>query len=482
MEKYNGFIGILNEKKTLFIAAACATVVLLAPLPAPFQFGGEHITLTPQGQRLIAFLVLYIVIIVTEALPGGITVALAYSWIVFFGIESPKHAASYFSHDAAWFLVGALMIAQVLVKYNLHTRVLIIIIRIMGASVKRVVLGIIFFCAIASMFISGHTIAALMLPIGLAITQESGGYSKVPKLAKLLMLSIAFGCSVGGLATPSGGGRNVVMIAYLEEFFDVWVGYGAWIAVAAPITLILIPAVWLILLALFKPEINDFSEIAQRLLRDIRTSPMRTKEWTTVAIMGVIVVLWITKSDLGIGMLALFGAMLYVLAGLARWEDYQQINWGIAMLYFTAVALGRLLISTGAAVWIGAKALVSLDMVGIDGGMPLVALGAVFMALMTQIMSDGPCIAAMGPMLLQAAKMTGTDPVVMGMAAAIASAFAFAIVLGTPPNAIVYGSGYVNAKDFLKGGIIVSIVALAILLLTVLFWWPLLGVGVDGFH
>lgn len=109
------------------------------------------------------------------------------------------------------------MIAEVLVKYKLHKRILSFIIRMVGSKTRNIVFGIVTFCALTAAFISEHTVAALMLPVGIAFIQANGGFRKVPKLAKLLMLSIAFGSAIGGLASPSGGGRNVIMIGFFRD-------------------------------------------------------------------------------------------------------------------------------------------------------------------------------------------------------------------------------------------------------------------------
>ena len=483
MNQVNVVLKYFKKKTGLIIAALVAFIILILPQPEPIQFGEQIITLTPQGQRALALLGALIVIFITEALPIGSIVGVVYAWIMFFNVLPGKEAAKIFSHDAVWFLVGALMVAEVLVKYGIHKRVLVLIMKIVGSKPKYISLGIISFCAIGSAFVAEHTIAALMLPIGLALIHISGGYKKVPNLSKLFLFSISFGCAIGGLSTPSGGGRNVIMIGFLEDLHGVRVGYGSWIAMALPITIILIPLLWFILNKTFKPEIANLENKSKEIIKEMGLEPMKFKEWMVVAIFLFILFLYITKGELGIGMISLFGALLFLVFGLAEWKDYQNINWGIPLLYFGAIGLGTCMQITGAATWLAAKSLAMVSLIiPLSSKMAVTAAGTLIISVFTQTMSDGPCVATIGPVLLESARLSGVDPVFFGIACAISSAFAFMIIIGTPANVIVYSSGYLRPKDFLKAGVLIYFISLAVLLLVIYFWWGVLNVGINGFH
>jgi sodium-dependent dicarboxylate transporter 2/3/5 len=226
--------------------------------------------------------------------------------------------------------------------------------------------------------------------------------------------------------------------------------------------------------------VKDLSGLSSKLDRQIAARPMTHKEWTVVAVFVAIVALWITRSHLGIGMIAMLGALIYLLLGLADWSDYQRINWSVALLYFAAVGLGRGLIDSGAATWLAAKGLLAVQNLGITGGFPMIGISSLLISLATQTMGAGPCIASFGPVLLEAARITSTNPVVFGIAVAIASSFAFALIIGTPPNAIVYSSGYLRAREFLKVGVILGFISLIVLLVVVKVLWLTLGVGPSG--
>jgi len=297
------------------------------------------------------------------------------------------------------------------------------------------------------------------------------------------MLSIAFGAAIGGLATPSGGGRNVVMIGFLDQFFDVQISYGSWMIMAFPITLVLIPIVGFIILRLFKPEQEDMSDVLGTIRKEIQFNKMKYQEWMVLGIFSLVLFLWIFKSSLGIGMIALLGTLLFSILGLARWRDYQKINWGVPLLYFGAIGMGSALVKTGAASWLGAKMFSILSSIGITNPSILISFQNVFMSIYTQVMGDGAAAASLGPVLLESARFSGVDPVITGVSVAISSAFAYMLIVGTPANAIVFGSGFLTAKDFLKAGGLLVVAALTVLILATTFYWTgILGVGINGFH
>ncbi len=480
----NWCLATVKERGGLILTVAVALAILLAPSPAPVTWGGQTYELTEGAHSMLALLGALIVGFITEAFPVGATMGIVYGWIILFGVVEPVQASAIFSHDAAWFLIGALMIAQVLVKYNLHKRVLLGILKVAGNRVHYVILGIITFCALSSSFIADHTIAALMLPVGITIIQGCGGPAKVPNLTKLLLFSIAYGATIGGLGAPSGGGRNVVMIGLLQEQYGVHINYGSWMIMAMPIVFLLIPCVWFVLTRRFKPEVTDLGGIGKDLKQEMKVSPMGVKEWSVLSILLIILSLWLFASHLGIGMIALVGSVLYLLTGLVRWQDYQGIDWGVGLLYFGAMGLGSTLLSTGAAAWVAAQLLLLLNpLIATQQQLVITMIGAVVMVVTTQCMSGGPAVAVTGSVLLETANLTGVDPIFLGISLPIAASFAYLAVISAPPNAIVYGSGYIKARDFLRAGVGLDVLSIAVMGLVAYFWWEkVLGVGINGFH
>jgi len=176
---------------------------------------------------------------------------------------------------------------------------------------------------------------------------------------------------------------------------------------------------------------------------------------------------------------AIAGAVAYLLTGIVNWRDYQEkVDWGVVWLYAGAIIFGKVLFSSGAAYWMARSVVDAVAGVGMDSGYALLGLGNAVTAGLTNLMADGPAAAAVGPVTLSMAAVSnpGTELVpFMGLGTACASSFAYLLVIGTPPNAIVYASGLLTPKDFLRIGIPCFIAAFVVLTLLSMFYWPLIG-------
>ena len=221
-------------KKRLWLVAALivAGIIMLVPTPEG---------LTPDGQKTIALLVMVVILFITEAIPIAATALLIGMFEVYvLGIDS-NHVAKSYMKDAVFFIMGSLMIAVVIVKHGIAHKIILEILTHVGTKINRLVYGIVATCAVLAAFMAEHVVVASMLPVALTISKISGGFKKNPDLTKLLLFAIAYGCIIGGMATPSGGARNIIMIEYLGSMNSINVGYGEWMIYALPITLILIP-------------------------------------------------------------------------------------------------------------------------------------------------------------------------------------------------------------------------------------------------
>jgi di/tricarboxylate transporter len=189
---------------------------------------------------------------------------------------------------------------------------------------------------------------------------------------------------------------------------------------------------------------------------------------------------------LGIGVIAVAGAIAYLMAGIVNWRDYQEkVDWGVVWLYAGAIIFGRTLDSTGAAYWMARSVIEFLAPFGMDSGTPLMLVNNGLTAIMTNLMADGPAAAAVGPISLNLAALAHPGTTFLpfiAMSTAAASSFAYILIIGTPPNAIVYASGYLEPKDYLKIGVIMWIIAnIVLILLTVVYWGARGFGGLPGF-
>lgn len=440
----------------------------------------------------IAMVGFVVLCFLTEAIPlPGVAFCIGLI-LVFSGIVSRQNVAQLFWSDACWFIMGSLMFAAAFVKTGVDKRICLLLFKRLAKPSVGWVTGImILVIAPAAAFISDHALAAIFLPIGIILYNNSLT-SAVPEdreLAKMMMITIAMACNVGGFGSPSGGARNVIIMTYLEDMFGISMGYGQWIIYGMPFVLIMMPLLWISLNRRFKPTVRDLSPALETLRRDIdRMGGWNSKQILAVVIFLVMLFGWITEKNLilqlihvrlGIGVIAVAGAVAYLLTGVVNWRDYQEkVDWGVVWLYAGAIIFGRMLDETGAAYWMARSIVEGLAAIGLKSGLVLIGAGGAVTAFMTNLMADGPAAASVGPIALNMAAVAnpGTTLVpFMGLATACASSFAYLLVIGTPPNAIVYSSGFLEAKDFLRVGVICVVMAMATLLLMFALYWPLLG-------
>jgi len=438
---------------------------------------------------MVAFVVFCFV---TEAIPLPAVAFCIGLILVFGGVVGREEVASLFWSDAVWFIMGSLMFAAAFVKTGVDKRICLLMFRYLARpSVRWITLMMILVIAPAAAFISDHALAAIFLPIGIILYRNSLD-SKVPQdteLAKMLMICIAMACNIGGFGSPSGGARNVIMMTYLEDMFGITMGYGQWMVFAMPFVVVMIPILWVLLNWRFKPKIHDLGPALETLKQDIGRSGRWTRvQIVTVVVFAVMLFGWITEKNLiqsligvrlGIGVIAVAGAVAYLLLGVVNWRDYQEkVDWGVVWLYAGAIIFGHVLDTTGCAYWMARSIVEGMSQLGLESGYALLGLGGVVTAGLTNLMADGPAAAAVGPITLNMAAIANPGTVLvpfMALMTAASSSFAYLLIIGTPPNAIVYASGFLEPKDFLRVGIPCLVVAFVVLMLLSMLYWPMLG-------
>jgi solute carrier family 13 (sodium-dependent dicarboxylate transporter), member 2/3/5 len=415
--------------------------------------------------------------------------------LVFTGVVSRKEVAMLYWDDAVWFIMGSLMFAAAFVKTGVDKRVCLMMFRKLAVPNVRWI-TLIFFAIISPLaaFISDHALAAMFLPIGMLLYQNSltREVPEDPELGKMLMISIAMACNIGGPGAPSGGARNVIMMTYLNDMFGMDIGYFQWVVYCFPYVIVMIPLTWFFVNWRFKPKIHSLAPAMIQLKREIdKMGGWNRRQISALIIFVLMVFGWFTEKTfyemgilpvrLGIGVIAMAGAVAYLFAGVTNWRDYQEkVDWGVIWLYAGAIIFGRILDSTGAAYWLARSVLDVLAPLGMNSGIPLLATSNGLTAVITNLMADGPAAAAVGPITLNMAGLAhpGTSFLpFMSMSTAIASSFAYCLIIGTPPNAIVYASGYLEPKDFLRVGLPLWIVANVLLVLISAIFWQMMGFG-----
>lgn len=409
------------------------------------------------------------------------------------GIVGREDIAGMYWSDSVWFIMGSLMFATAFVKTGVDKRLCMMLFsRLAFPKTSIIVLIFITLMAPLSSFISDHALAAIFLPVGLMLFRNATKPGEEPdmELGKLLVLTMAMGPNIGGFGAPSGGARNVILITYLQDMFGMDIGYFQWVLFGMPFVIVMIPLTWLVMMWRFKPKTRDLSQSMALLKEEISGQGGWTRDQIICLVVFLLTVwFWMTEESffkmgiypvrLGVGVIALGAGIVYILTGTVNWRDYhEKVDWGVVWLYAGAILFGKLLDSSGGAYLIARTIVGVLSNFGLDQGAGLLAAAGVLTGGLTQLMADGPAAAAVGPVTLNMAGMVhpGTTMIpFMALATACSSSFAYCLIIGTPPNAIVYASGMLSPRDFLRAGIPLWFIAQAVLLLMAMFYWPLLG-------
>lgn len=468
------------DKKWFFIAMLVGAFMLQLPLPN----GLSH-----EGLVVLTMSVVATILFVTEPVPlPTVALMIICAQVLLLGMDSTQVAKSLMT-DSVLFIMGSLMLAVAVVKQKLDKRIAWLLVRITGTRTSRICFGISVTSGILASFIGEHTVAAMMLPVGITlITLTSDDPKKVRNLAAVLLFSIAYGCSIAGIGTPSGGARNAIMIGYWKEFFydptnpetyHFIIDYMKWMMFAYPMFLLQLPFVTIILFVTFRPEYKDLSRAVVKLRAQVEAEgPMKRADWMSIFLFFLVLVGWVSiSSEIGMGTVAILGAAAFLIAGLVRWDDINSgVNWGVVLLYAAAISLGVEMKVSGAALWVAEHFLDLLTPFGANEGFGLWAAVSALTTLVTNTMSNGAAVAVLGPIVLKLAVAANESPIVIGFITAISSAFAYLTVVGTPACTIVYASGYLKTTDFLTVGWKMALMSTIIMLLAAAMYWPLLGI------
>jgi len=454
--------------------------------------GADVIQKAVHIKLIIALLATCVIFFATEAVPMP-AVALIIGLVqLFFGITEPSRIVSTYAHDAVWFIAGSLALGSTLVKYGLDKRVGMLVINLSGTKTRMIVIGILIGTAIPTAFVGEHAVAAMYVPIAVALFTLTNKTTPAPRLGTLLMVTIAVGCMIGGPMSPTGGARNALMIGFLSNI-GIDISFTQWMAMGVFYTIVMTIVMAFLLPLLFKPEVNDLSDAVTLLRQDLEKHGPITKQQIYVAlIMLLVVVLWIidksvTKNvlgfSLGLGGVAIFGAVLYMLLGFTSWKDYEdKVSWGVIILYAGCISLGSVFKATGASSWFADQIINLVAPLGLNSGVSLVLLVGVIGAILTNLMSAGATVAVIGPVVLDMAQSSGTNPILVGVGLAIATSMAYWLVIGTPASSIVYASGQLEAKNFIRmasAGWPAALIVMAVMV--IIYWTGVLGIDPAGF-
>ena len=440
-----------------------------------FFYVPSPLGLAPEGHRTLIIVAVALILIISESIPLPAVAILILIMEVVLGIDTADGVASSFMSDAVFFIMGSLMLAVALVKQDLDKRLALGVINVTGNKTWRIVTGFVAISALLSSFIGEHTVGAMMLPVALALVRNAGlDPKKTTNLSTVLLFSIAYGCAIGSIGTPSGGGRNVIMINYLAEFGMGKISYLEWMKYTYPMLLVQIPIVSIIVWYTFTPsqKIMD-SSIRKLKVRVAKRGTLTANQYLAIFIFLLVFIGWIFLSPIiGLGIVALTGVFLYLSSGLVEWQDINRnTNWGVILLFGAAISLGIQMRETGAALWAAEQALKYLDYAFQDIVAVRWFVSVVITGLLTNLLSNAATVAVLGPIILD----MGGNPILMGLMTSIASSFAYLTVVASPTCMIIHSTGLISSSDYFKAGWKLFILSVLVLLIISTFYWPILS-------
>ena len=456
----------ISRKKWLVTAFFISISIFYLPTPEG---------LSSEGHRTLIIVLTALILIISESIPLPAVAMLILIMEVILGVDTPDGVASSFMSDAVFFIMGSLMLAVSIVHQGLDKRLALVIINMTGNKTWRITFGFVAISAIMSSFVGEHTVAAMMLPVALSLIRNTGlDTGKATRLSTLLLFSIAYGCAIGSIGTPSGGGRNVIMIGYLSEFGLGEISYLEWMKYAYPLMLIEIPIAAIILWFTFTPK----QKIMDSAVRKLKVSVAKSGKLNNNQVMAIIVFImvflgWVFLSPvIGLGIVALIGVFFYLSFRLIEWQDItRRTNWGVIILFGAAISLGIQMKETGAALWVAENALNSLQFIFQDVEVVRWIFSVVLSGILTNLLSNAATVAVLGPIVLD----MGGNPIILGMATSIASAFAYLTIVASPTCMIIHSTGLVSSNDYLKAGWKLFVTSIFLLFLISKFYWPLLS-------
>jgi sodium-dependent dicarboxylate transporter 2/3/5 len=425
----------------------------------------------------------------TEAMPIPVTSLLPLLVFPPLGVASMDAAASPYANPLIFLFLGGFLLALAMQRWGLHRRLALRVVRAVGTRPRAIVGGFLASTAILSMGVSNTATTMMMLPIGLSIAQLApGGPGREDEenFATALMLAIAYGSSIGGMATLIGTPTNALIAGFFAETYGVTIGFAQWLVVGLPIMLAGLPLAHLVLTRVVFPiRMTELAGGRELILAELRKlGPMSRPERRVALVFGLVAVLWVTQplyerwvpgvGDTGIAML---GALLLFLlpAGdedgepLLDWTTAESLPWGVLLLFGGGLSLAAAVATTGLAGWIGA----SLGGLAVLPGWAIVALAAGVVLLLTELTSNTATAAAFLPVMAALAAGIGRNPLLLAVPTVLAASCAFMLPVATPPNAIVYGSGRVTIPQMARAGVVLNLCFLVLIVVLTYALGPL---------
>ena len=418
----------------------------------------------------------------TEALPIAATALLPIVLVPLLGISPIKVATAPYAHPLVMLFMGGFVIGIAMQRHQLHRRIALQIVYRTGHSDVMLVAGVMLASAFLSMWIMNTATTMMLLPIGVALIdyQHQRGVSGVQlrNFGLCLLLGIAYGATLGGVATLIGTAPNGFIAAFMVETYGFEIGFIEWMRVALPVSLLMLVVTWWLLTHWVYPPKVGGGMGEQGYIRaelDQLKTMSHAEKLVAMVFVGT-ALMWISRgwinsswpglqlTDAGIaivGALSLFVLPLSWKQGqfVLRWDDLKELPWGVLILFGGGLSLAAAVSSSGLSGWLGEQ----LQTLG-SWPLPLLTLAIVGVVIaLTELSSNMATTAILLPVIAALAVAAGYHPMLLAAPATVAASCAFMLPVATPPNAIVFGSGRISIAEMSKAGLWLNLAALVII-------------------
>ncbi len=453
------------------------TIFLNAAVPAG---------LNPEAWKVIALAAWMVAWWITEAMPLPVTALLPMIALPMLGIFSQEEASSPYASPIVFLFMGGFLIALAMEKRNLHSRIALNLIRMIGTNPNAIILGFMIATAFLSMWISNTATAVMMLPIAMSVVKLLGerisaeNPAGIKNFSLVLLLSIAYSANIGGTATIIGTPPNVVMVGYLDQFYNYDLAFGKYMLVGIPAAVIMLAITYVLLTKILYPnKIKGQKDTGELVVNKLLALGKISRAEGLVATVFILTALtWMFRSPINnilgtnllndtlIGMAG--GILMFIVPVnlkkgefIMDWSTTKELPWGILLLFGGGLTLAKAMEVTGIIQSVGEAVSGNSQW---ELWLLLLVLTSI-MLFMTELMSNVALCVIFLPVVLGIADGLNIPPLMLAIPVTLASSYAFMMPVSTPPNAIVYSSGYISMKQMVKAGLILNLISILLLMI-----------------
>jgi sodium-dependent dicarboxylate transporter 2/3/5 len=439
--------------------------------------------LTENGWATAAVGVLMAIWWATEALNIAVTALLPIVLFPIFGIATIEATVGPYSSKVIYLFLGGFIIAFAMQRWNLHRRIALTILQHAGGNGRTLIGGFMLTSALISMWVMNTSTTMMLLPIAVSIitvihkTVTGLDERERKDFQYSLLLGVAYGSTIGGIATLVGTAPNLILAQFMKDSYQMDIAFADWMKVGLPLSAVMLPLAWLALTRLvFKVDFVTSGEGRSALRRMKSDMGKITVPEIRVAIIFTLTALgWIFRKYLtelpGLGalddsLIAIAGAILLFIVPsgeksdplLLRWQYAERLPWGVVILFGGGLTLAAAVSQTGLAAWLGT----SLQAIGTLPLLVIIIVTATLIIFLTELTSNVATTLTFLPVVSAIAIEAGYDPIALAVPVTLAASCAFMLPVATPPNAIVFGSGMLTIPRMAKAGIALNLIGIVL--------------------